>query len=90
MKSGIKTVESELHALVHCPLYDSVKNRSAIFANFGTPSDCQNLFSNPNGNPNNLMLVGEIVHNILDINCSYTTYYYSQDFHNNTGDCVML
>ena len=34
MKSGIKTVERELHALVHCPLYFSIMTLSKIVHQF--------------------------------------------------------
>lgn len=89
MKYGHKTVESEVHALLHCPLYDSVKNRS-LLKDLKYPSDFMDLFKKNDRNPKNLMILGETVHFILDINQHYTKFYHTQDFHNNTGNCVIL
>ena len=84
-----KLVESESHVLLHCPLFESTKVRT-LLTEISLPSNITDLFEKIGKGRKNNVLFGEMVHDILELNQHYTTYYNSQDFHSNTGDCVVI
>ena len=89
LSTGNHHIEDEIHVLAHCPLYKVFKNRDLLTHKY-TADGISSLFRTSDNNPNNLALIGEVIHNIMDLNQCYTNYYNSQDFHSNTGVCVML
>ena len=86
-------IEDEAHVLLDCPLYQSI--RLHFFGN-QVPLKLDNLFPSSTcsnkSNTSKIAKVGEYIHSILEANQNYTQYYNSdsQDFHNNTGHCVLL
>jgi hypothetical protein len=85
--SGHKPVESELHVLIFCPLYTSLKTRF-FCEDVPSPQDTLALFSTKNRKC--AVLVGKLVHSILELNQHYTSYYNLQDFHQAPGGCIVL
>ena len=85
---GLKPIENECHVLLNCKLYDPIKTK-----NLWLPSTTVELYdtlSNPNITPDKYAMTGKLVHEILEINQHFTLYQNSQDFYNNTGECVLL
>lgn len=89
MKTGQYHIEDELHTLLYCPLYLAIKSR-APFTDLKDISNISDLFMDSEKKSRKFMLVGELIHRILELNQHFTTYYCSQDFHNNTGGCVII
>lgn len=85
--SGYKPVESESHVLLFCPLYKSLKKR--IFcADVPSPQDTLNLLATKHRKC--AVLIGKMVHGILELNQHYTSYYNTQDFHLAPGGCIVV
>ena len=87
-KTGKHIIEDELHVLLHCPLYQNLKSGESFRGLYDT-SNISDLFTDPVKDSTKLVHVGALLHNILEINQHYTSYYGSQDFHN-AGNCVIL
>ena len=85
--SGHKPVESELHVLLFCPLYTSLKTR-LFCEEVPSPQDTLSLFTTKNRKC--AVLVGKLVHSILELNQHYTSYFNLQDFHQAPGNCIVL
>ena len=88
LKYGQHLIEDEPHVF-KCPLYLTLKNR-APFSCLGDISDPSDMFMVSTTNPMKLRLVGELIHNILELNQQFVSYHCSQDCHTNTGHCVIL
>ena len=90
LQNNEKIVENEIHALFDCPLYQSIKEH--VFGTQPTyPLEIENMFKCPDKlDTSQILLVGKFIHGILETNQNFTKYYKSQDFHSNTGQCVLL
>ena len=71
---GQHFIEDEVHALLHCPLYDTLKKR-VPFIDLRNISNLSDLFMDSDKNHNKLMLVGDTIHNVLELNQYFTSYY---------------
>ena len=86
--TGTKNVEDENHVLIHCPLYSPIREK---FENYPkNESDLAGLLSDLNSCPNKTTSFARAVNSILSTNESYTAYYKMSEFHNKTGNCVIL
>ena len=87
--------EDEMHSLLICPMtfpikrevfssYSNSEIRSMSIADLTTTSctDATSIAHN--------IQIGKLTNSILDTYKAYTSYYETQDFHNNTGSCVLL
>ena len=89
-QSGYKTVESETHALLFCPLYRTARKK-LLPLELASPLELLSQLSDSNKNKKiNPGTIASLVHSILEINKHYTKYYDSQECHNNTGNCTIL
>ena len=90
MQNNEKLIEDETHVLLVCPLYQSIKER-LLGSNHIVPLTIECMFlSSESPNASKIAILGKLIHAILETNQNYTKYYSSQDFHNNTGHCVLL
>ena len=86
--TGLKPIEDEAHVLTSCPLYSSIKAKHKFSP--ATLTDLTGSLSNVKICPNELFNIAKTIHIILSVNEKYTAYYKSPDFHNNTGNCILL
>lgn len=83
---GIHEIEDELHALIHCPLYSSIRYKI-----LGPASDIISFFTNPYNDTAMNITACRLAFMILDINVKYTKYYTdSQHHHTCTGKCTVM
>lgn len=75
MISGTKTVEDELHAILHCPLYNFIRNK-ILPLDSRSPQNIFEMLSNLNNtNKKATLLISELVHKTLEVNSIHTSYY---------------
>ena len=90
LQYGIKTVKDDMHVLSYCSLYRTIRSKM-LPIELNSPTNLQSLLSNLT--KTHARLIGSFVDKILEVNRVnqyHTSYYNSQDFHQNTGDCVLL
>lgn len=85
---GKKLIENELHVLSVCKLYDQIKFKNLWLPS--TPLEVYDALSQEDAPPEKLAATSKLVSEILDAHQKFTLYHNSQDFHNNTGQCVLL
>ena len=83
---GLKPIESEVHVLTNCPLYQGIKHKNNFVPK--SPEELVDMLSSPNIDPTKMFQMSKTIHEILVVNEHYTSYYKSNDFH--TGACVVL
>ena len=86
--SGIKPIENEIHVLTNCPFYNEIKSRNKIMPL--SPHELTDMLSNNKSNPTKIFSLSKTIHEILTINEYYTCYFKNEEFHNNTGACIVL
>ena len=86
--SGIKPIENEIHVLTNCPFYNGIKSKNKFLPL--NPSELIDMLSNTSLEPTKIFLFSKTVYEILMVNKYYTCYYKNQEFHNNTGACIVL
>ena len=82
--TGTKLIEDELHVLTVCKMYDQIRIKNLWLPS--TPSDVYDRLSQTD----NIPATSKFVSDILESHQSFTSYQNSQDFHNNTGQCILL
>ena len=87
MQTNDKVIEDETHTLLTCPLYQPIKEH--LYSDKAKiPHKIEDLTISLDTSHN--ALAGKLIHAILETNEYYTKYYSSQDFHNKTGQCILL
>ena len=84
----IKCIEDEAHVLTDCPLYNVIKNKYNFLPS--SVIDLADMLADKNLDSLKLISTVRAIHEILSVNENYTQYYKSQDFHTNTGECILL
>ena len=85
-QSGLTSVETELHVLQECPLYNWCRRNHS--ADQLTSQGISVVFQSKNKEV--LTKFGKLVHSILQSNECFVQYYKLIDFHTNTGNCLIL
>ena len=84
----IKAIEDEAHVLIDCPLYSSIKHKHDFLPS--SVSELADMLANENLATSKFVSIVRTIYEILSVNEKYTQYYKSQDFHTNTGKCILL
>ena len=88
-QSNNVVVEDEQHALLTCPLVEPIVNK--VLGQTDTLRTLADLTTSSESNAKkHNVSIGRLTCAILEAYDAHTNYYKTQDFHNKTGQCILL